>query len=67
MFEQPLTPVADSLWLSSLVAALPVGVVLLLLGVLRRSATAAAVAGLATALTVAIAVWRMPPSLAAAT
>ena len=38
MFAQLLTPVGDSLLLSFIVAALPVAVVLVLLGVLRRPA-----------------------------
>jgi hypothetical protein len=36
MFEQLLTPVAGSLPLSSIVAALPVAAVLVLLGVMRQ-------------------------------
>jgi lactate permease len=50
--------------LSTLAAALPVVVLLGMLGVLRRSAHAAALAGLATALAVAIVVFGMPASLA---
>jgi lactate permease len=46
MFHQLLTPVGRSLALSFLVAALPVVVVLLLLGVFRRPAWQAALAGL---------------------
>ena len=46
MFQQLLTPVGDSLGLSFLVAALPMVAVLVLLGVLRRPAWQAALAGL---------------------
>ena len=46
MFKQLLTPVAGSLPLSFIVAALPVAVVLVLLGVLRRPAWQASLAGL---------------------
>ena len=61
MFRQLLTPVGDSLGLSFLVAILPVMAVLVLLGVFRRPAWQAALAGLIVGLAIAIAVWRMPP------
>ena len=48
MFKQLLMPVAGSLPLSFLVAILPIVVVLVLLGVLRRPAWQAALAGLLT-------------------
>ncbi|MGB8841752.1 MAG: L-lactate permease [Aliidongia sp.] len=64
MFKQLLTPVGDSLGLSFLVAVLPIVAVLLILGVLRRPAWQAALAGLVTALIVSIAVWQMPVELA---
>ena len=66
MFQQLLTPVADSLALSFLVAALPVATVLLLLGVLRRPAWQAALAGLILGLVIAVSLWNMPVGLAAA-
>ena len=53
MFRQLLTPVGDSLGLSFLVAILPVVAVLVLLGVLRRPAWQAALAGLIVGLIVA--------------
>ena len=49
MFQQLLTPVSDSLGLSFLVAALPIVVVLVGLGVLRRPAWQASLAGLVVA------------------
>jgi len=64
VFKQLLQPVQDSLGLSFLVAAAPVVVVLLMLGLLRRPAWQAALAGLITGLGVAIYIWRMPSSLA---
>ncbi len=64
MFAQLLTPVGNSLGLSFLAAASPVAMVLLLLGVLRRPAWQAALAGLATGLAAAMFLWRMPPALA---
>src|SRR5271157_4135838 len=64
MFHQLLTPVADSLPLSFIVAALPVLTVLVLLGVMRRPAWQASLAGLVVGLLIAIAVWSLPASLA---
>lgn len=65
MFHQLLTPVGSSLGLSFLVAVLPVLAVLLLLGILRRPAWQAALAGLIVGLIVAVGPWQMPPALAA--
>jgi lactate permease len=64
MFHQLLTPVGNSLGLSCLVAALPVLVVLLLLGVLRRPAWLAALCALLVGLIVAVLPWQMPIGLA---
>ena len=64
MFQQLLTPVAGSLPLSFLVAALPVLTVLVLLGVLRRPAWQSSLAGLVVGLIIATAVWAFPASLA---
>ena len=64
MFQQLLTPVGSSLGLSFLVALLPVVTVLVLLGVLRRPAWQAALAGLVVGLVVAVGVWQLPFSLA---
>ncbi len=64
MFKQLLTPVAGSLPLSFIVAALPVAAVLVLLGVMRRPAWQASLAGLVVGLIIAIAVWDFPASLA---
>ncbi|HXN09668.1 MAG TPA: L-lactate permease [Steroidobacteraceae bacterium] len=64
MFHQLLTPVGNSLVLSCLVAGLPLLAVLLLLGVMRRPAWQAALAGLICALVVAIVPWQMPVGLA---
>ena len=65
MFAQLLTPVGDSLFLSFLVAAIPVAVVLVLLGIVRRPAWQASLAGLVVAFLLATAVWAMPVNLAA--
>ena len=64
MFHQILTPVAGSLPLSFLVAVAPIAVVLVMLGVLRRPAWQASLAGLAVALIIAIGVWQFPVDLA---
>jgi len=64
VFHQLLTPVGGSLVLSVLVAALPVVAVALLLGVLRRPAWQAALAGLLVGLIVAVGPWQMPLPLA---
>lgn len=64
VFAQPLTPVGNSLFLSFVVAALPIAVALIMLGVLRRPAWQASLAGLAAGLVIAIALWGMPAGLA---
>src|ERR1043166_3937051 len=64
MFHQVLEPVGGSLWLSFLVAAVPIAVVLVLLGIVRRRAWQASLAGLIVAFAVATTVWRMPVDLA---
>src|SRR5450432_663025 len=64
MFHQLLTPVGDSLLLSFLVAILPIATVLVLLGVLKRPAWQAALAGLVVGLLIAATVWGMPASMA---
>ncbi|WP_126286624.1 L-lactate permease [Burkholderia stagnalis] len=64
VFAQPLTPVAHSLLLSFLVAVIPIAVALVALGVLRRPAWQASLAGLIAGLAVAIGAWGMPAGLA---
>jgi lactate permease len=66
VFRQPLTPVAGSLPLSFLTAVLPILTVLVLLGVARRPAWQASLAGLIVGLGISIGVWRFPPAMAAA-
>ncbi|MGA2044234.1 MAG: L-lactate permease [Roseiarcus sp.] len=65
MFQQLLTPVSGSLGLSFIVATLPILTVLLLLGVLRRPAWQASLAGLIVGFLIAILVWDLPAGLAA--
>ncbi len=64
MFQQLLTPVAGGLFPSFIVATLPIVTVLVMLGVLRRPAWQASLAGLVVGLIVAVGFWRFPPSLA---
>ena len=59
-FVQHYTPVADNVLLSALVAALPIAVLLGLLGLLRVKAHLAALAGLVASLLVAMLVFGMP-------
>jgi lactate permease len=64
MFHQLLTPVGGSLGLSFVVAILPIATVLILLGVLKRPAWQAALAGLVVGLLIACTVWQMPANMA---
>ncbi|REG48796.1 lactate permease [Paraburkholderia sp. BL6669N2] len=64
VYTQPLTPVSNSLLLSFVVAAIPIVVALVMLGILRRPAWQASLAGLITGLAIAIAIWGMPAGLA---
>lgn len=62
-WPQPLAPF-HSLLLSALVAAIPLAVLLVLMGVFRKGGVIASAWGLVTTLLLALGVWRMPPSLA---
>lgn len=64
VFVQPLTPINNSLVLSFIAAALPIIIALVLLGVLRRPAWQASLAGLLTGLIIAIFGWAMPVGMA---
>ncbi len=63
MWQQTYSPLAGSLGLSALAAALPLFTLLYLLGVRRTASWIAALSGLATATLVALFVYRMPPTL----
>ncbi len=65
LWPQPIDPL-HVLPISALVAALPLILLLVLLGILRRSAWLSAACALAAALLVAGSVWRMPMRLALA-
>lgn len=64
MWEQNYIPVADSVFISALVAAIPIFVLLTLIGIMRKPAWVAAVSGLATAFVIALLVYGMPIKLA---
>ena len=64
MWEQNYLPVADSLFLSAFLAAIPIFVLLTMIGILRKPAWVAAVSGLCTAIIIALAVYGMPIKLA---
>ena len=59
LWPQPLAPV-HNLGISALLATLPLAVVLILMGGLRKSGALSAALGLATAFLLAIFVWGMP-------
>lgn len=66
MWQHPenYTPIANSLALSTLVAAVPIVVLLIMIGVLRKPAWMSALAGLGTALVIATVGYGMPGDLA---
>ncbi|TAM00005.1 MAG: L-lactate permease, partial [Rhodanobacter sp.] len=64
VFTQPLTPIHGSLLFSFATAAIPIVVALFMLGVMRRPAWQASLAGLIAALVIAISLWGMPAGLA---
>ena len=64
MFHHLVTPVADSIFWSFLVATLPIAVVLVLMGVMRRPAWQASIAGVVVALLLSVLVWQLPVDMA---
>ncbi|QJU58367.1 L-lactate permease [Sphingomonas sp. AP4-R1] len=64
MFHQLVTPVAGNLAASFLTASVPIAVVLVLLGIVRRPAWQASIAGTVVAFVLAVTVWQMPAGLA---
>ena len=63
MWTQVYAPIGGSLGVSAIAAAIPIIVLFIMLGALRKPAWAAATAALASAFVVAIAVYRMPLNL----
>jgi lactate permease len=66
MWQHNYEPVAGSLGLSAVVAAIPIVVLFLMLGVLRKAAWMSALAALGSALVVALVAYGMPVGLALA-
>ena len=64
MWQHNYEPLAGSLGLSALIAAIPILVLFLMLGVLRRAAWMSALTALASALLVSLAAYGMPLKLA---
>jgi len=64
VFTQPLAPIAGSLALSALLAAVPLVLLFLLLGVFKIKAWLAALIGLVSSILVAIVGWGMPAAMA---
>src|SRR5947208_3726085 len=64
MWTQTYAPIGGSLGLSALAAAIPIVVLFIMLGALRKPAWSAAVAALTSAFVVALAVYGMPVRLA---
>ena len=64
MFEQRLTPIGNELLPSFIVAAIPIIVVLVMLGWLRRPAWQASLGGLIAGIVIAIFGWQFPVNLA---
>ncbi|MDY6982835.1 MAG: L-lactate permease, partial [Pseudomonadota bacterium] len=67
MWPQNYTPIPDSPYLSALLAAIPIFVLLFLIGVLRKPSWVAAVSGLIAAIFVSLLVYGMPVDLVAST
>lgn len=59
-FQQPLDPVAGSLAISAILAALPLLILFVLLGVFRMKAYQAALISLALSIVLAVVGWQMP-------
>ncbi|MBI4907237.1 MAG: lactate permease LctP family transporter [Acidobacteria bacterium] len=63
MWQQNYTPLADSLAVSAFAAAIPLFVLLILLGIFRKPAWIAGLSGLAAGIVVAVGVYGMPVNL----
>jgi lactate permease len=63
MWPQAYTPIADSLPISAIVAGLPILTMLVLLGIFRKPAWMASLAGVVVAALVALFAYGMPASM----
>ena len=64
MWQQTYAPLGDSLFLSSLAAALPIFTLLFLLGVARKPGWLAGLIGTGVATLVALFIYKMPVAMA---
>ena len=64
MWEHNYQPIGDNLFISAIVAAIPIVVLFVMLGALRKPAWMSALAALGSALIIALTVYRMPAPLA---
>jgi lactate permease len=64
MWQHNYTPLLNNLALSSLVAAVPIFVLLVMIGVLRKPAWLSALTGLGAAILVSMFVYGMPATIA---
>jgi len=64
VFPQPLAPIGGSVALSALIAAIPLALLFVLLGVFKIKAWLAAIIGLVVSLLIAIVGWTMPAATA---
>src|SRR5262245_6869786 len=65
MWQQNYTPIANNLFLSAVIAALPIFVLLFLIGIRRKPAWVASLAGLGATIVLALGVYRMPVGMLA--
>jgi lactate permease len=65
MWDHNYIPISGSLTLSCAVAAIPIFVLLVMIGALRKAAWISSLTGLAGAVIVSLLIYRMPPSLIA--
>src|SRR4051812_41614478 len=63
MWQHNYTPLSNNLPVSALIAALPIFVLLFMIGVMRKPAWVSALTGLIGAVIVALFFYRMPPSI----
>src|SRR5436189_517414 len=64
MWEHNYQPIADSLGLSAIAAVIPIVVLFVMLGALRKPAWMSALTALGSAFLIALTVYGMPPQLA---
>src|SRR5215510_6544392 len=63
MWQQNYTPIANNLFLSAVIAALPIFVLLFLIGIRRKPAWIASLSGLGATVVLALVVYGMPAGM----